>query len=56
MLTDYLIQHPSLLKYLNVCYKLIVQARGAAAFGTFTVTHDITRYSRAKVFIQRFRF
>jgi len=24
--------------------------KGAAAFGTFTVTQDITRYSKAKVF------
>lgn len=28
----------------------VVHAKGAAAFGTFTVTHDITRYSKAKVF------
>lgn len=28
----------------------VVPAKGAAAFGTFTVTHDITRYSTAKVF------
>ena len=28
----------------------VVHAKGAAAFGTFTVTHDITRYSRAKLF------
>lgn len=28
----------------------VVHAKGAAAFGKFTVTHDITRYSKAKVF------
>jgi catalase len=28
----------------------VVHAKGAAAFGTFTVTHDITRYSKAKLF------
>lgn len=28
----------------------VVHAKGAAAFGTFTITHDITRYSKAKVF------
>ncbi len=27
-----------------------MHAKGAGAFGTFTVTHDITRYTRAKVF------
>lgn len=30
----------------------IVHAKGSGAFGTFTVTHDITRYSRAKIFSQ----
>jgi catalase len=28
----------------------VVHAKGAGAFGTFTVTHDITRYTTAKVF------
>src|SRR6201999_2498431 len=28
----------------------IVHAKGSAAFGTLTITHDITRYSLAKVF------
>jgi len=28
----------------------VVHAKGAAAFGTFTVTHDISRYSKAKLF------
>jgi catalase len=28
----------------------IVHAKGSGAYGTFTVTNDITRYSRAKVF------
>ncbi|MBV8886108.1 MAG: catalase [Chroococcidiopsidaceae cyanobacterium CP_BM_RX_35] len=28
----------------------VVHAKGAAAFGTFTVTNDITRYTRAKLF------
>ena len=27
-----------------------MHAKGSAAFGTFTVTHDITRYTKAKVF------
>lgn len=27
-----------------------MHAKGSGAYGTFTVTHDITRYSRAKVF------
>ena len=27
-----------------------MHAKGSGAFGTFTVTHDITRYARAKVF------
>jgi catalase len=29
-----------------------MHAKGSAAFGTFTVTHDITRYTRAKIFSQ----
>lgn len=28
----------------------IVHAKGSGAYGTFTVTHDITRYTRAKIF------
>jgi catalase len=28
----------------------VVHAKGAGAYGTFTVTHDITRYTKAKVF------
>ncbi len=28
----------------------VVHAKGSAAFGTFTVTHDISRYTRAAVF------
>ncbi len=28
----------------------VVHAKGSGAYGTFTVTHDITRYTRAKVF------
>ncbi len=28
----------------------VVHAKGTGAFGTFTVTHDITKYTRAKVF------
>jgi catalase len=28
----------------------VVHAKGAGAYGTFTVTHDITPYSQAKVF------
>jgi Catalase len=28
----------------------VVHAKGAGAFGTFTVTHDITQYTKAKVF------
>ncbi|TXK48739.1 catalase [Pontibacter qinzhouensis] len=30
----------------------VVHAKGSGAYGTFTVTHDITRYTRAKVFSQ----
>ncbi len=30
----------------------VVHAKAAGAFGTFTVTHDITRYTKAKVFSQ----
>jgi catalase len=29
-----------------------MHAKGAGAFGTFTVTHDITRYTKAKMFAQ----
>src|SRR5215204_6069009 len=28
----------------------VVHAKGSGAYGTFTVTHDITKYSRAKIF------
>jgi catalase len=28
----------------------VVHAKGSGAFGTFTVTHDITRYTRANIF------
>ena len=28
----------------------VVHAKGSGAFGTFTVTHDISAYSRAKLF------
>ncbi len=28
----------------------VVHAKGSAAFGTFTVTHDISKYTRARVF------
>src|SRR5690606_13801537 len=27
-----------------------MHAKGAGAYGTFTVTHDITQYTRAKIF------
>lgn len=30
----------------------VVHAKGSGAYGTFTVTHDITQYTRAKVFNQ----
>ncbi|MFW5685782.1 MAG: catalase, partial [Spirochaetota bacterium] len=30
----------------------VVHAKGSGAFGTFAVTHDITKYTRAKVFSQ----
>ncbi len=30
----------------------VVHAKGSGAFGTFTVTHDISKYTRAKVFNQ----
>jgi catalase len=29
-----------------------MHAKGAGAYGTFTVTHDISRYTRAKIFSQ----
>ena len=29
-----------------------MHAKGAGAFGTFTVTHDITKYTKAKIFSQ----
>ncbi len=29
-----------------------MRAKGSGAFGTFTVTHDITRYTQAKIFSQ----
>lgn len=29
-----------------------MHAKGSGAFGTFTVTHDITRFTRAKIFSQ----
>src|SRR3970040_132197 len=28
----------------------VVHAKGSGAFGTFTVTHDITQYTQAKIF------
>ena len=28
-----------------------MHAKGSGAFGTFTVTHDITKYTRAKIFL-----
>src|SRR5438045_9433805 len=28
----------------------VVHAKGSGAFGTFTVTHDITKYTKAKIF------
>ena len=30
----------------------VVHAKGSGAYGTFTVTHDITRYTRASIFAQ----
>jgi catalase len=30
----------------------VVHAKGSGAYGTFTVTHDITRYTKARVFSQ----
>ncbi|MDP1745585.1 MAG: catalase [Bacteroidota bacterium] len=30
----------------------VVHAKGTGAFGTFTVTHDITQYTKAKIFSQ----
>src|SRR6202171_622293 len=29
-----------------------MHAKGAGAFGTFTVTHDITRFTKAKIFAE----
>lgn len=31
----------------------VVHAKGTGAFGTFTVTHDITKYTRAKLFSKK---
>ncbi len=31
----------------------VVHAKGTGAFGTFTVTHNITKYSRAKIFSKK---
>src|SRR5659263_552310 len=31
----------------------VVHAKGTGAFGTFTVTHDITQYTKAKIFSQK---
>ena len=28
----------------------VVHAKGAGAFGTFTVTHDITQFTKARIF------
>jgi catalase len=28
----------------------VVHAKGSGAYGTFTVTHDISKYTRAKLF------
>jgi hypothetical protein len=28
-----------------------VHAKGSAAYGTLTITHDITKYTKAKVFL-----
>ena len=30
-----------------------MHAKGAGAYGTFTVTHDITQYTRASIFAER---
>ena len=30
----------------------VVHAKGSAAFGTFTVTHDISKYTKAKIFAE----
>jgi len=30
----------------------VVYAKGTGAYGTFTVTHDITKYTKAKLFSQ----
>ena len=30
----------------------VVHAKGSAAYGTLTITHDITKYTKAKVFSQ----
>ena len=30
----------------------VVHAKGSGAFGTFTVTHDITKYTRARLFTE----
>src|SRR5690606_1461372 len=30
----------------------VVHAKGSGAYGTFTVTHDISRYTRARIFAE----
>jgi catalase len=30
--------------------RVVVHAKGLGAFGTFTVTHDISKYTKAKMF------
>jgi catalase len=32
-----------------------MHAKGSGAYGTFTVTHDITKYTRANIFSERGR-
>ncbi len=34
----------------EVIYKRRMHAKGSGAFGTFTVTKDITKYTNAKIF------
>jgi catalase len=36
----------------EVIPKRRMHAKGSGAYGTFTVTHDITKYTRARIFSQ----
>jgi len=50
LLQDYLL-HEDMAHFNRECIpERVVHAKGTGAFGTFTVTHDITPYTKAKIF------